>query len=121
MDETQLDKLAQEVRLMVQSLRPGWTDAEKDAACRAIHSLYSNAIKSLVESNAGLHVDNAFLQRHILRRERSGENNHQPAQKRIGRAYQHRPGARCADTRTTYKSRRGMNPPTNVQSMALSR
>ena len=59
-------ELLEDVRLIVQRLRSGPINFEEDAACQAIHALYSSAIKLLIESKAQLQADNTFLQGHIL-------------------------------------------------------
>ena len=66
MDEKQIEALVEDVRLIVHRLRSSPTNSEEDAACRAIHRLYSTTIKRLVDTNEELQADNSLLRRHIV-------------------------------------------------------
>ena len=80
-------ELLEDVRLIVQRLRSSPTNFEEDAACQAIHALYSSAIKLLIESNAQLQADNTFLQRHILAEGEAAKEIIETLQKRVEGGY----------------------------------
>jgi hypothetical protein len=80
-------ELLEDVRLIVQRLRSSPTNFEEDAACQAIHALYSSAIKLLIESNAQLQADNTFLQGHILAEGEAAKEIIETLQKRVEGGY----------------------------------
>jgi hypothetical protein len=80
-------ELLEDVRLIVQRLRSGPINFEEDAACQAIHALYSSAIKLLIESKAQLQADNTFLQRHILAEGEAAKEIIETLQKRVEGGY----------------------------------